>query len=147
MGGTLKLSVKFLTIFKLGPLSRIPHSTYRTWRRYHWYLPLLCIIALLFIYLFCRWIVHSATKWIGGHGTTIAGVIIDAGELVLAPLVKLVIDHHDLQVNLTGQSPANFLDSQNQPRAIMVSSSARLSVPLRSLLKSGLNSSVILVRA
>ncbi len=25
-------------------------------------------------------IVHSATKWIGGHGTTIAGVIIDAGK-------------------------------------------------------------------
>jgi len=25
-------------------------------------------------------IVHSATKWIGGHGTTIAGVIVDAGK-------------------------------------------------------------------
>ncbi|EIN04428.1 O-acetylhomoserine ami [Punctularia strigosozonata HHB-11173 SS5] len=25
-------------------------------------------------------IVHSATKWIGGHGTTIAGVIIDSGK-------------------------------------------------------------------
>jgi O-acetylhomoserine/O-acetylserine sulfhydrylase len=24
--------------------------------------------------------VHSATKWIGGHGTTIAGVIIDSGK-------------------------------------------------------------------
>lgn len=24
-------------------------------------------------------VVHSATKWIGGHGTTIAGVVIDAG--------------------------------------------------------------------
>ena len=24
-------------------------------------------------------VVHSATKWIGGHGTTIAGVIIDGG--------------------------------------------------------------------
>ena len=23
---------------------------------------------------------HSATKWIGGHGTTIAGVIIDSGK-------------------------------------------------------------------
>jgi O-acetylhomoserine/O-acetylserine sulfhydrylase-like pyridoxal-dependent enzyme len=23
--------------------------------------------------------VHSATKWIGGHGTTIAGVVIDSG--------------------------------------------------------------------
>ncbi|CAE6484930.1 unnamed protein product [Rhizoctonia solani] len=27
-----------------------------------------------------RHIVHSATKWIGGHGTTIAGVIVDAGK-------------------------------------------------------------------
>ncbi|KAG2098076.1 Cys/Met metabolism PLP-dependent enzyme-domain-containing protein [Suillus cothurnatus] len=25
-------------------------------------------------------VVHSATKWIGGHGTTIAGVVIDAGK-------------------------------------------------------------------
>ena len=24
-------------------------------------------------------VVHSATKWIGGHGTTIAGVVIDSG--------------------------------------------------------------------
>lgn len=23
---------------------------------------------------------HSATKWIGGHGTTIAGVIVDSGK-------------------------------------------------------------------
>ena len=26
-------------------------------------------------------VVHSATKWIGGHGTTIAGVVIDSGEV------------------------------------------------------------------
>src|SRR5438128_1570064 len=25
-------------------------------------------------------IVHSATKWIGGHGTTIGGVIVDSGK-------------------------------------------------------------------
>ena len=25
-------------------------------------------------------VVHSATKWIGGHGTTIAGVVIDSGS-------------------------------------------------------------------
>ena len=24
-------------------------------------------------------IVHSATKWIGGHGTTIGGVVVDSG--------------------------------------------------------------------
>jgi len=27
--------------------------------------------------------VHSATKWIGGHGTTIAGVVIDSGASTL----------------------------------------------------------------
>jgi O-acetylhomoserine/O-acetylserine sulfhydrylase len=26
-------------------------------------------------------VVHSATKWIGGHGTTVAGVIIDSGKV------------------------------------------------------------------
>ena len=25
-------------------------------------------------------VVHSATKWIGGHGNTIAGVVIDSGK-------------------------------------------------------------------
>lgn len=25
-------------------------------------------------------VVHSATKWIGGHGTTIGGVVVDAGK-------------------------------------------------------------------
>lgn len=25
-------------------------------------------------------VVHSATKWIGGHGTSIGGVVIDAGK-------------------------------------------------------------------
>lgn len=25
-------------------------------------------------------LVHSATKWIGGHGTTIGGVIVDSGK-------------------------------------------------------------------
>ena len=29
-------------------------------------------------------VVHSATKWIGGHGTTIAGVIVDAGKFAWA---------------------------------------------------------------
>lgn len=28
----------------------------------------------------CAVVVHSATKWIGGHGTTIGGVVIDAGK-------------------------------------------------------------------
>ncbi|CAM5211217.1 O-succinylhomoserine sulfhydrylase [Ureibacillus acetophenoni] len=25
-------------------------------------------------------VIHSATKWIGGHGTTIGGIVVDAGE-------------------------------------------------------------------
>ena len=25
-------------------------------------------------------VVHSATKWIGGHGTTVGGVIVDSGK-------------------------------------------------------------------
>lgn len=25
-------------------------------------------------------VVHSATKWIGGHGTTVAGLIVDGGN-------------------------------------------------------------------
>lgn len=25
-------------------------------------------------------VIHSATKWIGGHGTTIGGVVVDAGK-------------------------------------------------------------------
>lgn len=39
--------------------------------------------------------VHSATKWIGGHGTTIAGVIVDSGT---SP--ALLRDHHFLTLLL-----------------------------------------------
>jgi len=28
-------------------------------------------------------VVHSATKWIGGHGTSIGGVIVDSGKFSL----------------------------------------------------------------
>ena len=34
---------------------------------------------------------HSATKWIGGHGTTIAGVIIDSGEFLVSTFIELTI--------------------------------------------------------
>ncbi|OJA19398.1 hypothetical protein AZE42_11560, partial [Rhizopogon vesiculosus] len=27
-------------------------------------------------------VVHSATKWIGGHGTTLGGVVIDSGASI-----------------------------------------------------------------
>ena len=33
-------------------------------------------------------VVHSATKWIGGHGTTIAGVVIDSGKLESRRLIR-----------------------------------------------------------
>jgi len=33
-------------------------------------------------------VVHSATKWIGGHGTTIAGVIVDSGEPSSCPFFR-----------------------------------------------------------
>jgi hypothetical protein len=37
--------------------------------------------GLLFFFLLTYFgAVHSATKWIGGHGTTIGGVIIDSGS-------------------------------------------------------------------
>ncbi|KAF7297367.1 hypothetical protein MIND_00970200 [Mycena indigotica] len=43
-------------------------------------------------------IVHSATKWIGGHGTTMAGVIVDSGRFDWR--------NSDKFPNLTGPSPA-----------------------------------------
>ena len=30
-------------------------------------------------------VVHSATKWIGGHGTTIGGVVVDSGASSMIP--------------------------------------------------------------
>jgi O-acetylhomoserine/O-acetylserine sulfhydrylase len=43
-------------------------------------------------HLFVVGIVHSATKWIGGHGTTIAGVIIDSGEFFVSkPFIVLFL--------------------------------------------------------
>ncbi|KZT23528.1 hypothetical protein NEOLEDRAFT_1157239 [Neolentinus lepideus HHB14362 ss-1] len=46
-------------------------------------------------------VVHSATKWIGGHGTTIAGVIVDAGE--------------DLRVKMTASVNFDWAKSGNFP--------------------------------
>lgn len=44
-------------------------------------------------------IIHSATKWIGGHGTTIGGIVVDSGKF---PWDK----HADKFPNLTGPSEA-----------------------------------------
>jgi O-acetylhomoserine/O-acetylserine sulfhydrylase-like pyridoxal-dependent enzyme len=35
------------------------------------------------IHCLILWLVHSATKWIGGHGTTIGGVIIVRSHFIL----------------------------------------------------------------
>ena len=35
-------------------------------------------------------VVHSATKFIGGHGTTIGGVIIDSGNLTGKPAASFL---------------------------------------------------------
>src|ERR1700761_5939358 len=50
-------------------------------------------------------VVHSATKWIGGHGTTLGGVIIDAGPYALVDCL-IDIDFFS-QANLTGQMAAS----------------------------------------
>jgi O-acetylhomoserine/O-acetylserine sulfhydrylase-like pyridoxal-dependent enzyme len=46
-------------------------------------------------------VVHSATKWIGGHGNTIAGVVIDSGESRRLNLRSLLI-FRSIQENSTG---------------------------------------------
>ncbi len=33
-------------------------------------------------------VVHSATKYLGGHGTTLAGVVVESGKLIIKVLVN-----------------------------------------------------------
>lgn len=40
-------------------------------------------------------VVHSATKWIGGHGTTIGGVIVDSGKFDWAANAKRFPQFHE----------------------------------------------------
>ena len=72
-------------------------------------------------------IVHSATKWIGGHGTTIAGVVIDSGTVPTARLQ--IADSHQRQASLTGPAVANSLRSRPRRRGTMDWCSVRLSDP------------------
>jgi Cys/Met metabolism PLP-dependent enzyme len=65
-------------------------------------------------------VVHSATKWIGGHGTTIAGVVIDSGKN------RRFHPHFDymifrIQENSTGL-PADSLPLPLRPKATTASS-------------------------
>ena len=80
-------------------------------------------------------VVHSATKWIGGHGNTIAGVVIDSGQsrrcLNLTFIINFMI-FRSIQENLTGL----LADSPPLPlllKAIMASSSQRRSGKLPTL--------------
>ena len=123
---------------------RIPHSTYRARCRCCWYVPLLYTFTL-------RHLISSLLDSTQCHK-------MDRGTWnnhcrgyhwlwrVCPSRIDLVIDHSS-QANSTGQSLESSPDSQSRLRDTMVSSSARLSVLLRSLLKSGLNSSVTLVHA
>jgi hypothetical protein len=72
-------------------------------------------IAHLFYYRPHLVSVHSATKWIGGHGTTIGGVVIDSGQLSSSLKLGLVLTI--IQENSTGRHPASSLVSRNLQRA------------------------------
>jgi O-acetylhomoserine/O-acetylserine sulfhydrylase-like pyridoxal-dependent enzyme len=50
--------------------------------------------------LFVRPLVDSATKWIGGHGTTIAGVVIDSGPSTPSLLLSFMSHFSYRQVQL-----------------------------------------------
>jgi O-acetylhomoserine/O-acetylserine sulfhydrylase-like pyridoxal-dependent enzyme len=80
-------------------------------------------------------VVHSATKWIGGHGNTIAGVVIDSGKSRRRLSLRFIIDFmifRSIQENSTGL----LADSPPLPlllKAITASSSQRRSGKSHSL--------------
>ena len=44
-------------------------------------------LQVLIFWIVLTWIVvHSATKWIGGHGNTIAGAVVDSGVSISASM-------------------------------------------------------------
>jgi len=68
-------------------------------------------------------VVHSATKWIGGHGTTIAGVVIDSGSesRMKGSLLKRISFSDPLTFlfifqSLTGRLPENSHNSLSHLR-------------------------------
>ena len=94
-------------------------------------------------------IVHSATKWIGGHGTTIAGAIVDAGPSTVVLLFQIscqlmIASALSYQASLTGRNLGNSHRSLNPRRDTMDLSSARHLDLLRSLSKRVWRSCVIL---
>ena len=77
--------------------------------------------------------VHSATKWIGGHGNTIAGVIIDSGTFIYDLQFDLARSTcHLLQATLIGRNQADFPPSRHLQRGSMASSILKRSAVLRS---------------
>lgn len=79
-------------------------------------------------------LVHSATKWIGGHGTTIGGVIIDSGmSLHWSQRTKLeTILLLKFQDDFLGQNQAASPHSQLPANRMMGSFSPRSLAPWRS---------------
>ncbi|KAL8670819.1 MAG: hypothetical protein Q9168_004655 [Polycauliona sp. 1 TL-2023] len=53
-------------------------------------------------------VVHSATKWIGGHGTTFGGVVIDSGKFDWSAQVARFPQFHTVQKTFDYQNPATF---------------------------------------
>ena len=76
-------------------------------------------------------VVHSATKWIGGHGTTIGGVIVDSGKFDWAKNAKRFPEMNDPAPGFHG---LKFLDTFG-PLALMI----RLRVEILRDLGSALN--------
>jgi len=78
--------------------------------------------------------VHSATKWIGGHGTTIAGVIIDSGTFIYDLQFDLarLSTCHLFQATLIGRNQADFPPSRHLQKGSMASFTLKRSAVLRS---------------
>ena len=50
-------------------------------------------------------VLHSATKWIGGHGTTLGGIIIDSGNFDFGKQVNRFPQFHSVTSGLKPKSP------------------------------------------
>jgi hypothetical protein len=81
-------------------------------------------------------VVHSATKWIGGHGNTIAGVVIDSGKSRRRLSLRLLIIDFTIFRSIQENSTGLLADSPPLPlllKAITASSSQRRSGKSHSL--------------
>lgn len=53
-------------------------------------------------------VVHSATEWVSGHGTTLGGIIIDSGNFDWDKNAERFPHFHSVQNNLNRRDPATF---------------------------------------